>query len=68
MDIASQEDVLDVAWKVAGESKKDLWNFFGVFGGPKGTCQKLLSEIFPLRVFGQDDFPIRGEGGTPQFR
>ena len=23
---------------------------------------------FPLRVFGQDDFPLRGEGGTPPFR
>ena len=21
--------------------------------------------LFPLRVFGQDDFPLRGEGGTP---
>ena len=42
----------------------------------KGRCQKLLSGFFPLRggyppfplrVFGQDDFPLRGEGGTPQF-
>ena len=41
---------------------------------PKGGCQKLLSGFFsvkggyppfPLRVFGQDDFPLRGEGGTP---
>ena len=23
---------------------------------------------FPLRVFGQDDFQLRGEEGTPQFR
>ena len=22
---------------------------------------------FPLRVFGQDDFPLRGEGGYPPF-
>ena len=40
----------------------------------KGTCQKLLSVFFsvkggggsppfPLRVFGQDDFPLSGEGG-----
>ena len=43
----------------------------------KGIFQKLLSGFFPLRggyppfpprVFGQDDFPLRGEGGTPQFR
>ena len=44
----------------------------------KGSCQKLLSRFFsvkgggyppfPLRVFGQDDFPLRGEGGNPQFR
>ena len=42
----------------------------------KGSRQKLLSGFFPLRggyppfplmVFGQDDFPLRGEGGTPQF-
>ena len=41
----------------------------------KGGCQKLLSGFFPLRgggeppfplrVFGQDDFLLRGEGGTP---
>ena len=39
----------------------------------KGTRQKLLSGFFPLRggyppfplrVFGQDDFPVRGEGAT----
>ena len=23
---------------------------------------------FPLSVFGQDDFPLRGGGGNPQFR
>ena len=44
----------------------------------KGARQKLLSGFsllrgggyppFPLRVFGQDDFSLRGEGGTPQFR
>ena len=45
----------------------------------KGIFQKLLSGFFPLRggwgyppfplrVFGQDDFLLRGEGGTPQFR
>ena len=22
----------------------------------------------PLSIFGQNDFPLRGEGGTPQFR
>ena len=40
----------------------------------KGGCQKLLSGFFPLRggvppfplrVFGQDDFPLRGEGVPP---
>ena len=41
----------------------------------KGTFQKLLSGFcplrggeyppFPLRVFGQDDFPLRGGGGYP---
>ena len=30
----------------------------------KGTLQKLLSGFFPLRVFGQNDFPLRG-GGVP---
>ena len=37
----------------------------------KGGRQKLLSGFFPpfpLRVFGQDDFPLSGEGVTPQFR
>ena len=43
----------------------------------KGTFQKRFSGFFffkgggyppfPLRVFGQNDFPLRG-GGTPQFR
>ena len=32
---------------------------------PKGTFQKLLSGFFPLRVFGQGDFPLRGGGGYP---
>ena len=41
----------------------------------KGALQKLLSGFcplrggeyppFPLRVFGQDDFPLRGGGGYP---
>ena len=38
----------------------------------KGSFQKLLSGFFPLRgggiplrVFGQDDFPLRGGGGYP---
>ena len=41
----------------------------------KGSFQKLLTGFFPLRgggypqfllrVFGHDDFPLRGERGTP---
>ena len=43
-----------------GSLSKTTWWIFSVKGGGYPP--------FPLRVFGQEDFPLRGEGGTPQFR
>ena len=41
-----------------GNLSKTTWRIFSVKGGG-------VYPPFPLRVFGQDDFPLRGEGVPP---
>ena len=70
--------VFDVSFRASGTQLGSDTYSNSNFKPHKGTFQKLLSGFcplrggvyppFPLRVFGQDDCPLRGEGGTPQFR
>ena len=62
------------AWNFPKNSHNRIFRPIIVHTGSKLT-QRIRSAkgvggypLFPLKVFGQDDFPLRGGGGTPQFR
>ena len=49
--------ILRISWCTLGKLSKTTKRIFSVKGG--------VYPPFPRRVFGQGDFPLRGEGGTP---